>query len=156
MPHTLPQCTHLCPREPPRLWTTRATRNGASTKTALSFSMGPTPFSVGYPPPNPSAELSPGASMGPPPFSVGYIKSTTNGGRHENASMGPTPFSVGYGRRLPIHGASCPRFNGANAFQRWIRHMLDDLRNAESMLQWGQRLSALDTNMPAPVNELTH
>ena len=37
-------------------------------------------------------------------------------------------------------------FNGANAFQRWI-HRETALYAVELMrLQWGQRLSALDTN----------
>ena len=38
----------LAPANSARLWTTRATRNGASAKTAPPLSMGPTPFSVGY------------------------------------------------------------------------------------------------------------
>ena len=122
----------------------------------LQASMGPTPFSVGYR--GAARQLPPvrQASMGPTPFSVGYRKVLARrGGCQVPASMGPTPFSVGYGagfRRgadgwLWASMGPTPfsvgydegekygqrdfhRFNGANAFQRWIRasgnHPRDD------------------------------
>ena len=59
------------------------------------------------------------------------------------ASMGPTPFSVGYHGRLTWTWRC---FNGANAFQRWI-HVVPNRNSANpDWLQWGQRLSALDTD----------
>ena len=98
MPHTLSQCAHLPPSNSARLWTTRATRNGASPKTALPLSMGPTPFSVGYP---------------------------REGGEHRR-------------RR----GASMERF-AATAADAFLPSVNID---GDVELQWGQRLSALDTN----------
>ena len=84
--------------------------------------------------------------------------------------MGPTPFSVGYrsrrissrsprgrlqwGQRLSALDTPRPpkrvrldaeRFNGANAFQRWIRGFAMIGFVELVLLQWGQRLSALDT-----------
>ena len=82
--------------------------------------------------------------MGPTPFSVGYFFSI--GGKIVvfGASMGPTPFSVGY-VRLPC--GPCRRgFNGANAFQRWILIVAITIATSLFTLQWGQRLSALDTH----------
>ena len=83
--------------------------------------------------------------MGPTPFSVGYVRASQIEGRHGRASMGPTPFSVGYARQSHNGGQSQMSFNGANAFQRWIQRgrCQDDRRMGA--LQWGQRLSALDT-----------
>ena len=43
---------------------------------------------------------------------------------------------------MPITG-----FNGANAFQRWIRGAAQSARSTNGWLQWGQRLSALDTSI---------
>ena len=98
MSHTLPQSAHFPPPNSARLWTTtRATQNGASTKTAPPLSMGPTPFSVGY-------------------FNSDEITATIHTG-----------------------------FNGANAFQRWIHSVIGSLVSWALSLQWGQRLSALDT-----------
>ena len=86
----------LAPANPARLWTTHATRNGASAKTALPFSMGPTPFSVGYVRTGDRRAEGERASMGPTPFSVGYRFRPKRCARRRPASMGPTPFSVGY------------------------------------------------------------
>ena len=111
------------------------------------------------------------ASMGPTPFSVGYRSRLDarpaneirafNGanafqrwipdGRRRHSqqpirpSMGPTPFSVGYLGCSEWGSKRSTGFNGANAFQRWIRRVDDIPRVQPDELQWGQRLSALDT-----------
>ena len=59
--------------------------------------------------------------MGPTPFSVGYLTAyAESASARFLASMGPTPFSVGYPIAQPV------------ALE-------------QGRLQWGQRLSALDT-----------
>ena len=84
-------------------------------------------------------------------------------------SMGPTHFSVGYPLRWNNASPTQCGCNGANAFQRWILLRCDLQRSqhlraamgptpfsvgymfcgggaALGLLQWGQRLSALDTS----------
>ena len=64
--------------------------------------------------------------------------------------MGPTPFSVGYVAECDdMEEAASVGFNGANAFQRWIRRVPLLQVAAAQGLQWGQRLSALDTSPPS-------
>ncbi len=110
------------------------------------------------------------AAMGPTPFSVGYFQRQSRRRAVGDAAMGPTPFSVGYAssgcgadspadtccnganafQRWILHFVREPhrgggRCNGANAFQRWILMEGDARQLAGAVLQWGQRLSALDT-----------
>ena len=60
-------------------------------------------------------------------------------------SMGPPPFSDGNGgwETKPRYG--CRPFNGATAFQRWKRRVGDETPVWLSTLQWGHRLSAMET-----------
>ena len=94
----------------------------------------------------------PVASMGPPPFSDGYCtKCFFTGQRRPLASMGPPPFSDGY---RSISTTSRPRttcFNGATAFRRWIRQLHLMGTSSPYTLQWGHRLSAMDTLEPSVV-----
>ena len=90
------------------------------------------------------------ASMGPTPFSVGYDATPASPFIERAASMGPTPFSVGYSVALRAMRYSPMCFNGANAFQRWIRLLRIHMAACSKKLQWGQRLSALDTFTIAP------
>ena len=111
-------------------------------------SMGPTPFSVGYTCSSPTKSTSSRASMGPTPFSVGYrFDAGTPPSLCVLASMGPTPFSVGYSEKAaalyPGHAASMgptPFSVGYTAGEYW-----QTIHGTE--LQWGQRLSALDTSI---------
>ena len=95
------------------------------------------------------------ASMGPSPFSDGnrYVPGTGN------VASGPSPFSDGNSN---LFRRWC--FNGATAFQRW-KHLgglatgvvlqchrtsdgnfHSDSQTAEKLLQWGHRLSAMETS----------
>ena len=64
--------------------------------------------------------------------------------------MGPTPFSVGYAEVVVLRELLQPRFNGANAFQRWTPAQDSIAHYTNYTLQWGQRLSALDTDVEFP------
>ena len=134
-------------------------------------SMGPSPFSDGNDylgelpvrsPPHPS--------MGPPPFSDGNLVLLLNLDTLGVPSMGPPPFSDGnlvlllnldtlertfngaiafqrwkrlsWGTPGPQPAAS---FNGATAFQRWKPHDLGIVFDQDAALQWGHRLSAMET-----------
>ncbi len=60
-------------------------------------------------------------SMGPWPFSHGYFHGTTLDTKQAYPSMGPWPFSHGYGKQGKRPASLPIPFNGAMAFQPWIR-----------------------------------
>ena len=132
--------------------------------------MGPTPFSVGYSQTGKPLHRRRLASMGPTPFSVGYQEGLRQRvspckllqwGQRLSA-LDTTPASLPpTSRRQCFNGANAfqrwilttrwstskrtSSFNGANAFQRWIRRGRVLRLPSRLGLQWGQRLSALDT-----------
>ena len=86
------------------------------------------------------------ASMGPPPFGDGYGAAHLGAAQgHPGASMGPPPFGDGYCPRRRWCGGCIPSFNGATAFRRWIPDDLARNGRGSGWLQWGHRLSAMDT-----------
>ena len=111
-------------------------------------SMGPPPFGDGNRTEGVDDPIPTGyASMGPPSFGDG------NGAvvvvlldLDDAASMGPPPFGDGNALMLGAWEYNSPGFNGATAFRRWKllsttpRHIIVD------PLQWGHRLSAMETN----------
>ena len=61
------------------------------------------------------------------------------------ASMGPPPFGDGNARTASL-ALSCHRgFNGATAFRRWKRSHAVTASSFVARLQWGHRLSAMET-----------
>ena len=126
MPYTLPQCAHLPPRTP-RCFGRRARHEtGHPLKPRCRFQWGQrlSALETGHP----YARYRAGA----------------------RASMGPTPFSVGYKTTPKPPSTSARCFNGANAFQRWILGLILAVMAFPVTLQWGQRLSALDTMSNRP------
>ena len=85
------------------------------------------------------------ASMGPQLFSRGYQRGEEECGIGQaKASMGPQLFSRGYSIwQWQIH--SCLSFNGATAFQPWIREPRPAAPCDGYLLQWGHSFSAVDT-----------
>ena len=121
--------------------------------TLVRPSMGPPPFgdgnraiksSLG----DPFVYLGP--SMGPPPFGDGNLTCSSSAGalRASHPSMGPPPFGDGNAVWLTamVQILSSP-FNGATAFRRWkpCGKRLSRLRLDILDLQWGHRLSAMET-----------
>ena len=82
---------------------------------------------------------------GPTPFSVGYTTLGTTNASSTTCFNGANAFQRWIRPRgvvlLPLHS----RFNGDNAFQRWILPAEMLAASDPYKLQWGQRLSALDT-----------
>ena len=110
-----------------------------------------------------------GASMGPPPFGDGKVLVVMHRLFAVHASMGPPPFgdgktatiSSGTGYTAGFNGATAfrrwkgqghnrlasvlLRFNGATAFRRWKAGQFQGSLNVSSLLQWGHRLSAMES-----------
>ena len=86
-------------------------------------------------------------SMGPPPFGDGNWAHPHPApeGRYL-PSMGPPPF--GDGNRCNCGATYCPSrtFNGATAFRRWKLPPTSNWRRSGLILQWGHRLSAMETD----------
>ena len=85
--------------------------------------------------------------MGPPPFSDGNVSSDSRGGSSHLPSMGPPPFSDGNPRGPSRAGSPGRSFNGATAFQRWKRDIVYVTDIDTYILQWGHRLSAMETQL---------
>ena len=107
--------------------------------------------------------------MGPPPFGDGNILCEVHTSYCSPPSMGPPPFGDGnwphglllHQIRRPFNGAtafrrwkpSCSKpsrctgstFNGATAFRRWKLNLMIDYARTTNHLQWGHRLSAMET-----------
>ena len=65
-------------------------------------------------------------------------------------SMGPPPFSDGNTGWIAHPTPPTRSFNGATAFQRWKLSQLRFDRISSRDLQWGHRLSAMETSTSAP------
>ena len=63
--------------------------------------------------------------------------------------MGPPPFGDGNNPAGPASGTWRGRFNGATAFRRWKRPTKRVMNTDFPLLQWGHRLSAMETG-PVP------
>ena len=61
-------------------------------------------------------------------------------------SMEPPPFGDGNLRSTPSPAHSTASFNGATAFRRWKRTMMMKSIGGTLNLQWGHRLSAMETH----------
>ena len=61
------------------------------------------------------------------------------------ASMGPPPFGDGNSGQRPRPSRSTTRFNGATAFRRWKLWATATSFTLDHTLQWGHRLSAMET-----------
>ena len=110
------------------------------------------------------------ASMGPPPFVGGNpsrlsrvitrseelqwghrlsLVETTRGGRHGQvpgaASMGQPPFVGGNASCRPASSGHPSGFNGATAFRWWKPLRPAGGKDARTALQWGHRLSLVET-----------
>ena len=85
------------------------------------------------------------ASMGPPPFGGGNMHLRSVLFKNISASMGPPPFGGG---NIPSPCAVCDDvlgFNGATAFRRWKQSLASSPTIGGFQLQWGHRLSAVET-----------
>ena len=86
--------------------------------------------------------------MGPPPFGDGNsLLPRTRYQMRSMPSMGPPPFGDGNCAWEPSWWRWLSSFNGATAFRRWKLngpvYGVDDFND----LQWGHRLSAMETRM---------
>ena len=84
-------------------------------------------------------------SMGPPPFSDGNSEGSAAVSQLWPPSMGPPPFSDGNVRGSTCGCVACIPFNGATAFQRWKPPRTAEVMSVVPSLQWGHRLSAMET-----------
>ena len=87
----------------------------------------------------------PGASMGPPPFGDGKLQQEAGSERANLASMGPPPFGDGKGHYFASCSSTYASFNGATAFRRWKASANPILLRSAYALQWGHRLSAMES-----------
>ena len=108
-------------------------------------SMGPPPFSDGNDGRQDQGKGLHPPSMEPPPFSDGNLVLLLNLDTLGVPSMGPPPFSDGNPTKL--NGSTFPlgAFNGATAFQRWKQSLATYYFLIVDHLQWGHRLSAMET-----------
>ena len=116
------------------------------------------------------------ASMGPPPFGDGNMTDPKTGvtvecklqwghrlsametetarppfsGGRVRASMGPPPFGDGNPPPPRRRGCRYRCFNGATAFRRWKQEIKRGPNPAILALQWGHRLSAMETRRMPP------
>ena len=120
------------------------------------------------------------ASMGPPPFGDGNRRRLLRRDGHRDASMGPPPFGDGNSAHPNRRWPESTRFNGATAFRRWKLGglLLVDavqlasmgpppfgdgnmcgvpcLVSCQAALQWGHRLSAMETHESGDVDDGNH
>ena len=109
-------------------------------------SMGPPPFGDGKNYRTAIALHYITASMGPPPFGDGKSGAAPREPYPgTQASMGPPPFGDGKLRPSVFGPVKDDGFNGATAFRRWkaVATMLERLQAGS--LQWGHRLSAMES-----------
>ena len=108
-------------------------------------SMGPPPFGDGKIPTKARRLSKIRASMGPPPFGDGKQLVGQPAMGSGNASMGPPPFGDGKSKD-GVQGAVDSRgFNGATAFRRWKGSPTWSTYFRLTALQWGHRLSAMES-----------
>ncbi len=70
--------------------------------------------------------------------------------------MEPRPFSRGYTKPPVWIAETQPRFNGATAFQPWIRKIVVRYYKYGNWLQWSHGLSAVDTQLYDKDNNLLY
>ena len=109
-------------------------------------SMGPPPFGDGNESLGVSTKVCLTASMGPPPFGDGNSTAMVHPTGPPCASMGPPPFGDGNAPMPPDPLRTPNGFNGATAFRRWKPSITSPSRSVASTLQWGHRLSAMETS----------
>ena len=85
--------------------------------------------------------------MGPPPFGDGKGNTSLTIGIVEVASMGPPPFGDGKRASRRRRRRRVRSFNGATAFRRWKGAGSYQLAGANVRLQWGHRLSAMESGV---------
>ena len=108
---------------------------------------GATGFRRWKPVPAPDAGgLAERASMGPPAFAGGNPESAANSGYAPRASMGPPAFAGGNVIRTYLAADQSRRFNGATGFRRWKPGASGTCRSRACRLQWGHRLSPVETH----------
>ncbi len=64
----------------------------------------------------------------------------------QHASMGPPPFDGGNAGAHPLLPLTSERFNGATAFRRWKLRERAGWGRGSAKLQWGHRLSTVETS----------
>ena len=85
--------------------------------------------------------------MGPPPFGDGNLLPFGGATERDVPSMGPSPFGDGNWTNGTPSRSRHWRFNGAIAFQRWKRAEPRKRSLLNRSLQWGHRLSAMETGV---------
>ena len=114
---------------------------------ALPASMGPPPFDGGNEQRGQGVRRAARASMGPPPFDGGNAACPSLPKSHARRFNGATAFrrwKPRAGRRTPT--SSHAGFNGATAFRRWKQMAIPYTSAAPVVLQWGHRLSTVETD----------
>ena len=135
----------------------------------LAASMGPPPFGSGNVKSYPFRNVCSTASMGPPPFGSGNVVIERNaGGRalllqwgHRLSAVetinaeagtnfrggfnGATAFQQWKPGTIRIRATNSAGFNGATAFQQWKHDVEKTYHMKVYALQWGHRLSAVET-----------
>ena len=113
--------------------------------------------------------------MGPPPFGDGKVAHSSDNaqvvllqwghrlsamesrellarlGRQHSASMGPPPFGDGKRNLGAEWRVVCAGFNGATAFRRWKGPPTISCQYRSGPLQWGHRLSAMESSVRPPI-----
>ena len=89
------------------------------------------------------------ASMGPPPFGGGKAWAGPAKANSQPASMGPPPFGGGKWTCEVKAWARYSSFNGASAFRRWKVRGTIGAGAVTEWLQWGLRLSAVESRVNA-------
>ena len=92
-----------------------------------------------------AAEIVLHASMGPPPFSDGNAETPVSRQPSPGTFNGATAFQRWKPGNEPGEGHPRGAFNGATAFQRWKRVSALCSMSTPYSLQWGHRLSAMET-----------
>ena len=96
--------------------------------------------------------------MGPPPFGDGKGRPGSGRRRHSSRFNGATAFRRWKGAPGRVSAAlAAGRFNGATAFRRWKVDGLVSGAIEEFLLQWGHRLSAMESStLPGGYLQLRH
>ena len=108
-------------------------------------SMGPPPFGDGNKAIIPQMEFAHSPSMGPPPFGDGNLGFKASERKRLNAFNGATAFRRWKPRVRLLSLGSTLSFNGATAFRRWKPSTSELPDVSVWTLQWGHRLSAMET-----------
>ena len=93
--------------------------------------------------------------MGPPAFAGGNLVGSGEPGRKcWAASMGPPAFAGGNTSisSMMVRASAC--FNGATGFRRWKRLWRYSMNSSSGGLQWGHRLSPVETTTSRKIHRL--